>query len=566
MIWSSGDRVIESFLPGPHFRSSDHAIITRKDRNASVVLTGAVAWIILRPNSPRRLRSAGFVRQSTVRERSVVVPQSKPFRSSRIRSVLERAASDAGGGRCGKESGTLDETAALSSLKDLVAAGDHRLDPMLGTIADAARQLTGASGAALAMWKEGAMVCRARSGDTAPALGARLSADTGISGECLRTSQIQHCTDTENNPLVDVEVCRSLGLRSIVVLPIQGWRGINGILEVFSTQPGSFSAEHIAILQQLAALAERARASQPHGASPAAPKPAFAIGKPQSGLLPASDRVGDVALAFVDRRSRPFVLGGIALLVMALLALVIWLGWRGPDDTSGNAHAAAPVLVNTARASAGTPQVVTARSPDNDPVWKANPGGESLFVSIGKPTAGAPVKFASKVDVISKEKTAGRSPLLSDLADKVAAKVTIPHPADGHSDEAVSSEPPSISVETANQPQLNGVLSAKVSMPGLSAPVSVGVSGGQLVRGVPPVYPAQARLLRLEGTVVLAATVAEDGSVRDVKVVEGSPVLARSALDAVKHWRYKPFQLDGKPVSNSVRINVDFRLPSSGAR
>ena len=118
------------------------------------------------------------------------------------------------------------------------------------------------------------MVCRARSGDTAPVLGARLSAETGISGECLRTGKIHHCSDTENDPLVDVEVCRSLGLRSMVVLPIRGWRGVNGIIEVFSTRPAAFTEQHIALLQQLALLAERARASQPHGASSVAPSAA----------------------------------------------------------------------------------------------------------------------------------------------------------------------------------------------------------------------------------------------------------------------------------------------------
>ena len=264
-------------------------------------------------------------RQSTDKERAVVVPQSKPFRSGKMLnanaidrdSLPETSSSQLGnpsGNVSGNISGNLDESTALSSLKELIAAGDHRLDPMLATITDAARQLTGASGAALAMWKDGAMVCRARSGDTAPALGARLSAETGISGECLRTGKIQHCTDTENDPLVDVEVCRSLGLRSIAVLPIQGWRGINGILEVFSTKPAAFTEQHIALLQQLAALAERARASQPHDASSAARKLPSAIEKPQpSGLLPASDRVGDVALAFLGARSRPLVLGAIGL-------------------------------------------------------------------------------------------------------------------------------------------------------------------------------------------------------------------------------------------------------------
>ena len=176
----------------------------------------------------------------------MVSPPSSPFRSRTKRKTFDREFSqqifsslhdDLRDDSYGKPSRNLDESTALSYLKELIAAGDHRLDPMLATLTDAACRLTGATGAALAMWKDGAMVCRARSGETAPAIGARLSSDTGISGECLRTGKVQNCVDTENDPLVDVEVCRRLGLRSIAVLPIPGWRGINGILEVFSTKP-----------------------------------------------------------------------------------------------------------------------------------------------------------------------------------------------------------------------------------------------------------------------------------------------------------------------------------------
>lgn len=498
----------------------------------------------------------------------MVVPQSNPSRSEKTLTAVDRDFSPGtASSLSGDLAGSLDESTALSSLKELIAAGDHRLDAMLEIITDAARQLTGASGAALAMWKDGAMVCRARSGDTAPALGARLSADTGISGACLRTGKVQHCADTENDPRVDVEVCHSLGLRSIAVLPIQGWRGINGILEVFSTQPAAFTEPHLALLRQLASLAERARASQPHGASSAAPKPASALEKTQSsGLLPASDRVGDLAAAFLEPRFRPFVLGVAGVGAVALLALAIWLGWRGPDETDGKARAAIP-----ASAGAATSHPPDRRFPDNDPVWKANPGGQALLASSGKTSAGTPVKLASKVDVLAGKKTpANRTPLLAG----VAANVAVPHGAPAsqagpqsdtlstsHADAGTSAEPPSIPGGSTNQPALNGVPSAEASLSGLPAPVSRAISGGQLVHRVEPVYPAQARLLRLEGTVILAATVIEDGTVREVKVVEGPPVLAEAAMDAVKRWRYKPFELDGKPVKNEIGISVEFKLP-----
>jgi TonB family protein len=523
----------------------------------------------------------------------VVVPQSKPFRSGKVLATDTDPSlpfSTRHDGDPSSISGSANESIALSALKGLIAAGDQRLDPTLATITDAARQLTGASGAALAMWKEGAMICRARSGETAPPLCARLSAETGISGECFRTAKIQNCLDTENDPLVDVEVCRSLGLRSIAVLPIQGWRGINGILEVFSTKPAAFTEQHIILLQQLAALAERARASQPHGASSAAPKILFERPQP-SGLLPASDRVGDVALAVLGTRSRPFALGAIGLVATSLLALMIWLGWRGPDETNGKTHpaTAAPVAMSANMASVESSIADMAAAlppdryfpdkhpadrqlPDNDPVWKANPGGEALSPSGGKPSAGSPVKLASKVDVVAGQNASqsqvNRPPLLADVAASIAIPNGAPNSqlelhSDSESDKSVEPEP-SVANTSTSQSAGSEVLSAKATSPRSSAPVSQGVTGGQLVHRVAPVYPAQARMLRLEGTVVLTAVVMEDGKVGDVRVVDGSPVLAQSAVDAVNHWRYKPYQLDGKPVKNEITVNVDFKFPAEG--
>jgi protein TonB len=79
---------------------------------------------------------------------------------------------------------------------------------------------------------------------------------------------------------------------------------------------------------------------------------------------------------------------------------------------------------------------------------------------------------------------------------------------------------------------------------------------------VSPIYPPQALLMRLQGKVVLEGTVIEDGTLRDLKVLEGHPVLAKSAVQAVERWRYTPYQLDGHPVKIQTTITVDFKLPS----
>src|SRR5215471_18165255 len=232
------------------------------------------------------------------------------------------------------------------------------------------------------MWKDGAMVCRARSGDAAPPIGAKLSTDSGISGECLRTGVTQHCSDTENDPRVDVDVCRALGLRSIAVLPIHGWRGINGIVEVFSIAPRAFSEVNLAFLQQLAAVAERARTFQPQGATSDVAKPQVSQPAAQ-GILPASDRVRDVASIFLGGRSRPFVIAG-AVLGMALLAFVIWLGWRGPAEGNPTSQAL-PSVVSTVEAASIPAQTSFAK--------------ENLRFDTRqsqKTSAGIPVKMASK--------------------------------------------------------------------------------------------------------------------------------------------------------------------------
>jgi putative methionine-R-sulfoxide reductase with GAF domain len=323
----------------------------------------------------------------------------------------------------GNNACNFDDSAALSQLKERIAAGDQRLDPLLAYLADAACRLTGATGAAIAMWKDGAMVCRARSGDTAPALGARLNADAGISGECLRTGQIQNCVDTENDPLVDVEVCRRLDLRSIAVLPIRGWRGLNGILEVFSSRLAAFTEQNIALLKELAALAERARTTWPHSASSATPRyPSPFENRKQAGLLPASDRVGDVATALLGARSRSFAVF-VAVMAISLFAFATWLGWRGAERAEDKAHAAASGSEIEVTLEFGNPegevkdkgrdndndkgtpvQIPVNRAQDSDPIWNPNPGGEPLFPSNGKPSPGMPLKFAAKVDRIRERK------------------------------------------------------------------------------------------------------------------------------------------------------------------
>ena len=91
--------------------------------------------------------------------------------------------------------------------------------------------------------------------------------------------------------------------------------------------------------------------------------------------------------------------------------------------------------------------------------------------------------------------------------------------------------------------------------------ISQGVSQGLIVKRVQPVYPEQARQMRVEGKVELQANISKSGSITGVKQLSGDPLLGRAATDAVRQWKYKPYFLNGEPIEIQTQITVIFKLP-----
>jgi periplasmic protein TonB len=90
--------------------------------------------------------------------------------------------------------------------------------------------------------------------------------------------------------------------------------------------------------------------------------------------------------------------------------------------------------------------------------------------------------------------------------------------------------------------------------------VSSGVMRGMLIEKVVPTYPAIARATRTSGAVVLQATISRTGTIENLRVMSGPPMLRQAALDAVKQWRYRPYMLNGQPVEVETAVEVDFKL------
>jgi periplasmic protein TonB len=117
--------------------------------------------------------------------------------------------------------------------------------------------------------------------------------------------------------------------------------------------------------------------------------------------------------------------------------------------------------------------------------------------------------------------------------------------------------------------QIGGVIggiinSTPIAVPKVATPqrvrVSQGVTQGLLLRKIQPAYPPLARQARIQGSVLLQAEISKDGSIQNLRLISGHPMLAPAAIEAVKQWKYKPYILNGEPVEVETQITVNFTL------
>ena len=112
---------------------------------------------------------------------------------------------------------------------------------------------------------------------------------------------------------------------------------------------------------------------------------------------------------------------------------------------------------------------------------------------------------------------------------------------------------------------IGGIISSTpVAVPKVATPqrvrVSSGVSTGLLIKKVTPNYPQLAKQARIQGAVVLQAEISKEGTIQNLQLISGHPMLAPAAIEAVKQWRYKPYLLNGEPVAVETQVVVNFSL------
>jgi TonB family protein len=280
--------------------------------------------------------------------------------------------------------------------------------------------------------------------------------------------------------------------------------------------------------------------------------------------------------------SKKALLAVAAVVVMAAVGYAAWMQWGHASDTTNvPAHAGQPVT---------TPGAVPEVKPNPAPASSVR-AGSSVETSIpDSPSAPRPNGTAKTPadtrNSASAENTPSHSNKSGNEADLSKPSASLASKAPAPKEEAAqpiviksgSARPAVKSATTtdAPAPSLAGIAPASnaAALPSLmdngaktptpvlqTLSVSQGVSQGLLLKKVQPTYPPNALRLRLEGSVLLSATISKTGDISAVKILSGEPQLAHAAVDAVKQWKYKPYLLNGAPVEIQTQVTVNFKVP-----
>jgi TonB family protein len=247
------------------------------------------------------------------------------------------------------------------------------------------------------------------------------------------------------------------------------------------------------------------------------------------------------------------VVAGAAAAVLVPLILVLSLSHRG-------ARAAVKPSVQLISETTDTqPETSAPDQPAAEPLTQVKPSAatksqqapESDAAQTGTEADSTPAASESQVQMMKDQLTAPKM-ISGDARKQIAENAPPPESMGGASMDALAGGAPAPSAFVAG---------AKPVVKALK-PVSIssGVATGMLIRETPPVYPTIAKAARVAGTVELAATISKTGTIKDLRVVGGPIMLRQSALDAVRTWRYKPYELNHEPAEVETTINVVFSL------
>jgi putative methionine-R-sulfoxide reductase with GAF domain len=134
----------------------------------------------------------------------------------------------------------------------------EKLDRILRNLALLALQETRASSAAIGLLRDDEVICRAVAGPPLAQVGAPINMESGLAAMAVERAMSQWCSDTESDGRVDAKVCRRLGVRSVMIVPVRSAEVVVGIFAIFSAAPDAFCLANLNTMHKLAHWASKA--------------------------------------------------------------------------------------------------------------------------------------------------------------------------------------------------------------------------------------------------------------------------------------------------------------------
>jgi TonB family protein len=491
----------------------------------------------------------------------------------------------------------------------------------LAVIAQRAQAFTNASGVAIALTEGNAdeIVCRARSGASAPEVGASLRVEGTFTGLCIQSGKELRCDDCETDTRVDTAAIRALNIRSMVVTPIKEENRVIGVLAVFAPTPHAFTITHVAVLKtmadQISALLHRQRNTREEIQPPVEARPAAPIPVARPAVVPQAPAAPPVvikpapaaAAAAPARATAPVMPKAEPVKASTPMEVVplamppkkeekrVDISHRANFGTfdsvaaeekkSGNKFMLVGVVAVLLIAAAATFAVLkmqkpaaqhtqeAASAPSQPPTAPA--GAQSAPAANTAANAAPPAVISAAASGKSAVENEKKSPARTDKNLNAAEK---PSPAEKPMAVATLSSggPSKIAQNNASQtPDIapSFTVTSNAGMPAplttLARPVASSTPSAaieqsqleslQLIKTAPLTYPPIAKARQMTGTVVVEVKVGKDGRVSSPKFLSGPPIFKDAAFEAVMQYQFKPAKLNGQPIEQVTQIKLVFK-------
>lgn len=486
-------------------------------------------------------------------------------------------------------------------------------------IVQRAQSFTNASGAATAIREANTneIICRARSGASAPDVGTVLRTEGTFTGMCIRNGEELLCDDAQTDRRVDTSAIRALGVRSIAVVPIKEDGRVIGVLAAFAPAAYAFSALHVAILNaladQISMLLRKERCSKtgkyieplvtrPDSSARAnasfqffskgpvasvasdteasASTPVFERGTPEADtnqaagagivspiLVPEQieshkEKPAESTVLDCESRIRELRLASAARLRKrrnSIRKKFIMTGAIAAVLVAGFVIVVLP-KIGSRRSETLAPGV----SRENSSIVQAESNQSASYPGPALSTAGSnarPHKVATGSQTPSKrsQRPGGGKPVPVPFATLTPSESKIAMRSGSSGNESQDVVPgPSLSVSSVSStPDLSWLARpARTTVPGTG--FHSDLVNAKAIRIVRAIYPETARKSHTSGRVILGVTVRKDGKVTKPKFISGPAIFRNAAFDAVKQWLFKPAMLNGESIEQETEITMNF--------